>query len=52
MTNKKKSNQTSIAVVDFENHTGNGSYDSLKRGLSESLMTKLANRPDPLQYRQ
>lgn len=35
-----------IAVVDFENHTGDAGYDNLKRGASESLMTKLARRPE------
>lgn len=38
--------QAHIAVVDFENHTGNQAYENLRRGLSESLMTKLARRPE------
>lgn len=35
-----------VAVVDFDNHTGSAAYDNLKRGISESLMTKLARRPE------
>lgn len=38
-------NQT-VAVVDFNNDTGKAEYDNLKRGISESLMTKLARRPE------
>lgn len=35
-----------IAVVDFNNDTGKAEHDNLKRGISESLMTKLARRPE------
>ncbi|MBF2054276.1 MAG: DUF2380 domain-containing protein [Candidatus Sericytochromatia bacterium] len=35
-----------LAVVDFENHTGDKRFDNLKRGLSESLSSKLARRPE------
>lgn len=35
-----------LAVVDFENHTGETRFDNLKRGLSESLSSKLARRPE------
>ncbi len=35
-----------VAVVDFNNDTGQKQYDNLKRGISESLMTKLAARPE------
>ncbi|PKL79371.1 MAG: hypothetical protein CVV27_01945 [Candidatus Melainabacteria bacterium HGW-Melainabacteria-1] len=35
-----------VAIVDFENHTGDKGYDNLKRGVSESLMSKLAQRPE------
>ena len=35
-----------IAVVDFNNDTGKSDHDNLKRGISESLMTKLARRPE------
>lgn len=42
----KQMSTRAIAVVDFENHTGDAGYDNLKRGISESLMTKLARRPE------
>lgn len=35
-----------VAVVDFENHTGSAQNDNLKRGISESLMSKLSQRPE------
>lgn len=35
-----------IAVVEFSNDTGDSKYDNLKRGLSESLITKLARYKD------
>ncbi|MEZ0368726.1 MAG: FlgO family outer membrane protein [Candidatus Sericytochromatia bacterium] len=35
-----------IAVADFENLTGEARLDNLKRGISESLMTKLASRTE------
>lgn len=38
--------QQTVAVVDFNNDTGSDAYDNLKRGISESLMTKLARRPE------
>jgi TolB-like protein len=38
--------QRTVAVVDFNNDTGSTAYDNLKRGISESLMTKLARRPE------
>ena len=38
--------EKTVAVVEFENHTGMSSYDNLKRGLSESLMSKLSRRPE------
>lgn len=38
--------QKTVAVVDFNNDTGSDKYDNLKRGISESLMTKLARRPE------
>ncbi len=38
--------QRTVAVVDFNNDTGSEAYDNLKRGISESLMTKLARRPE------
>lgn len=42
----KEVSTRTIAVVDFDNHTGNAGYDHLKRGISESLMSKLARRPE------
>lgn len=35
-----------LAVSDFSNDTGDPRYDNLKRGISESLVTKLARRPE------
>lgn len=35
-----------LAVSDFSNDTGDTRYDNLKRGISESLVTKLARRPE------
>jgi len=35
-----------VAVVDFANDTGEARFDNLKRGISESLVTKLAKRPE------
>jgi TolB-like protein len=35
-----------LAVVDFANDTGEPRFDNLKRGISESLVTKLAKRPE------
>ncbi|PIQ27162.1 hypothetical protein COW36_16550 [bacterium (Candidatus Blackallbacteria) CG17_big_fil_post_rev_8_21_14_2_50_48_46] len=35
-----------LAVADFSNDTGDARYDNLKRGISESLVTKLARRPE------
>ncbi len=42
----QKTERRHIAVVDFNNDTGLAEYDNLKRGLAESLMTKLARRPE------
>lgn len=39
-------NSKAIAVVDFSNDTGDKKYDNLKRGISESLSTRLAKRPE------
>lgn len=35
-----------LAVVDFANDTGEARFDNLKRGISESLVTKLAKRSE------
>lgn len=42
----QQSEQKTLAVVDFENHTGDAGQDHLKRGIAESLMTKLARRTE------
>lgn len=42
----QQSQSKTIAVVDFENHTGDSSKDNYKRGIAESLMTKLAQRSE------
>lgn len=42
----QKMEQRNLAVVDFNNDTGLSQYDNLKRGVAESLMTKLARRPE------
>lgn len=42
----QQSDKKTIAVANFENHTGEARYDNLKSGLAESMMTKLAQRSE------
>ncbi|MGV3523137.1 MAG: FlgO family outer membrane protein [Candidatus Sericytochromatia bacterium] len=42
----QQAERKALAVVDFENLTGESRYDNLRRGIAESLMSKLTVRPE------
>lgn len=42
----QQNERKALAVVDFENLTGESRYDNLRRGIAESLTSKLAVRPE------